>query len=505
MTANQKRHVLVQAARRLAQGLSIALVLFLVWLSLYAHYRATRAIEEPALTGGWRGQVLLGLHAAVSRLKQPQAFLDANKGTLWSMRVGGVEVTDPLAVAEASLASRKVHWPLVAGAILPLLLTLFFGRVFCSWICPANVLFELTGKLRSVLFFLEIPPAQVQFSRANKYVLLAGGLSAAAAMGLPFFALVYPPAVLGRAAHAWIFGTAAAGSVAILGLIVIFELFVSPRWWCRTMCPGGAFYALLGACRSLRVRLEAAKCTGCKECFPVCEAGLNPVRESSLLECDNCGACVRHCPEDALSFRVKGPTGLVLALLFACAAPAPAHHILGLPHYSYKDNYPQVPQLEYPATSGPYDILLINCPGKPVPGQKGIAALYIKDRNTGKPYEKPLYLRLLQESLFGQPREVLPRTQVVACEVPYKLAITYPEAGDYVVELTFEVEGKQETIPFPVVAGDPVPAGSILASAGGALVFFLVVVRAVRIKRARRRALGAGAALAKRTMEATAS
>ncbi|MBI2944769.1 MAG: 4Fe-4S binding protein [Candidatus Wallbacteria bacterium] len=493
-TRRQRFHRAVQALRRLVQIASIALVLALVTLSLYAHYRATRAIEDPTLTRGWRGSVLLAVHQAVGRLPSPQAFLDSCKGTHWSMRVLGLDLTDPLAAAEALAASKRVHWPLLLGALVPILLTVLLGRVFCSWLCPANVLFELSGKLRGLLAFAEIPPADVRFSRANKYVLLAVGLAAAAVLGLPFFALVYPPAVLGRAAHGWIFQTAAVGSLAVLGLIVAVELFVSPRWWCRTMCPGGALYALLGALRPLRVRLDAAKCTGCKECVPVCEPGLNPVRESARMECDNCAACIRHCPEDALVFRLgtssapfrssAPPVALLLGLVLAM--PLQAHHILGLPHYAYKENYPQVPQLEYPAAAGPYDILLTSYPGNPVPGEKTIIAVYIKDRTTGRAYEGEIGIRALRSRLFSDPEPLAPAVRVVPCEVPHKTTVTFPEAGDYWVELTFDVEGKPESIPFPIVAGNPSPAGAVVTLFGGVMLTLLVTVRAIRIKRARR-------------------
>ncbi len=94
----------------------------------------------------------------------------------------------------------------------------------------------------------------------------------------------------------------------ILGLGIAFEVLVSPRWWCRTMCPGGALYGLLGSARVLRVVLVRDRCTACKLCQPACEEGLNPVAESSGLECDNCGACVRDCPDRALVFKLGLPT-----------------------------------------------------------------------------------------------------------------------------------------------------------------------------------------------------
>lgn len=61
-------------------------------------------------------------------------------------------------------------------------------------------------------------------------------------------------------------------------------------------------YGLLGARRVLRVELLPGRCTACKLCEPVCEEGINPVSQSRGIECDNCGECVRHCPDGALAF-----------------------------------------------------------------------------------------------------------------------------------------------------------------------------------------------------------
>ena len=65
-----------------------------------------------------------------------------------------------------------------------------------------------------------------------------------------------------------------AGWFFVLGLIGLFELIVSPRWWCRTMCPGGALYGLIGWPRLLRVKLRADRCTQCRKCNAACEPGL---------------------------------------------------------------------------------------------------------------------------------------------------------------------------------------------------------------------------------------
>lgn len=493
--------------RRSVQVATLLLVALLVLMSLYAHYRAARALEDEQLMGGWRGVLLARIDNWVDSMERPQEFLDGYKGTLWSMRVAGTDLSDPLAAAEMTATAKTIYVPMLLSVVIPVVITVILGKVFCSWVCPGNLLFELTGKLRALLRFAELPPAEVRFSSNNKYVFLGIGLLISSVVALPVFALIYPPAVISRVIHAWIFGTAMTGMLAILCGIIAIELFVSPRWWCRTMCPGGALYGILGWPRLWRVKLNPQRCTGCRECEPVCEPGLNPVVESYGIECDNCGACIRGCPERALFYTIGLPARdrrqedtsatvrslafwfiPFLAFLFLPSA-AESHHILGLPHYSYKDNYPQAPTLEYPATTGPYDVLLTSYPGKPVPTEAASLAFYIKNRMTETPYEQPIEVRVLQTFTFGRNRIILEPTICEPFEQPHKLSVTFPEDGEYIVELTMNVEGRPEVIPFVLVAGAPTATSSVLIAVLLFLAFFVIVIRAIKIKRDRRAAL----------------
>lgn len=506
----------LQVIRRIVQLCVLVLVVSMPLLSLYAHYRTARAIDDPTLMRGFRASAMTQtIHPYLNKLNDPQAFLDNTKGTLWSMRVAGVNWTDPLAVLEATATTKRTHWPLLISATIPIVLAILLGKVFCSWLCPAYVMFELSGKLRRLARFAEIEPGEIQFSHRNKYVFLVVGLALAALFSGPLFALVYPPAVVSRAAHAWIFGTSLTGMVLFLCVLLAIELFVSPRWWCRTMCPGGALYGLLGWFRPVRVKLRTDACTGCKECIPVCEEGINPITQSGSIECDNCGVCVRHCGDQALYFsiglperskgtrgRVKSPTAresirrtkptiaatIVAASTLSFPDLAIAHHILGLPHYSYKENYPQRPTLEYPATTGPYDVLLTSYPGIPVPGEPANLAVYVRDREGRGAYEEPITLRVLRTSTFGENKEIVPPTIRVPFEHQYKLHAIFPTDGEYVVELSMPVEGRIEVIPFLMIAGQPSTMASVAAVGSAGFVLLLVTVRAIQKKRKRRAA-----------------
>lgn len=424
------------------------------------------------------------------------------------MQIFGLDLTDPLAAAEMLATSKHIHWPLIASIAIPVVLALLLGKVFCSWMCPGYVLFEITGKLRKLLRLAEIEPGEVKFSHGNKYILLGVGLVIAMIASAPLFALIYPPAVISRAAHAWVFGTTLTGMVVLLGGMVAVEVFFSPRWWCRTVCPGGALYGLIGWIRPVRVKLAKSSCTGCMDCLPVCEMGINPITQSSSIECDNCGVCIPHCAPGALVFtiglpdalskprtgrrprRVAKPVAVATLLLSVLLTPSPAsgHHILGLPHYSYKETYPQRPTLEYPATTGPYSILLTSYPGIPTPGEPANLALYIKDHDAGRVYTQPITVRVLQTSTFGDNTMILPPTTREPFDNEYKFHVTFPTDGEYVVELSMMVEGRVEVIPFLMVAGEPTAAASIVLGGSFCVILMFVLVRAVQKKKCRRAA-----------------
>jgi ferredoxin-type protein NapH len=250
--------------------------------------------------------------------------VDRFRGNLWGAQIFGVCVLEPLAGLE-SMAAAGVSVTILAALMLPALLALVLGRVFCSWLCPAGALFELVDRLRTPLKRLGLRPKQVAVHRRQKYIILAVGLLVAAVVGTPVLGLIYPPAVLAGESHGWVCwwlgqtdGTAPAAYLVAPGLLLIvtiaaLELLVSRRVWCRSLCPGGGLYALLGRLRAVRVRREASACTDCADCVTACGMGLSPMRDRTGAECDNCLACVATCEPGALSLAIATTAAAVAA------------------------------------------------------------------------------------------------------------------------------------------------------------------------------------------------
>lgn len=322
-----------QVSRRTLQVVVLFLSVATPVLARYANYSSARELDKVSerFEGSLQGTLLTATDATLTRAtgverpagerrkaEQDRLLLAARsvRGSTWSLELFGLTLTDPLAVLESIAASRSLLWVLIVGALIPVLGTLLLGRVFCSWICPAGFLLELSGKLRRVLRLLELKPGQARLWHGNKVVILALGLAFSFAVGLPLLGYLYPPAIVGRELHNGVtvlfdraeeglLGFSAAGLTLaswFLLAIALVELGFGPRLWCRSLCPGGAVYTLLGHRRVVNVERDPESCTRCGECVLACEMGLSPMTDQIGGECDNCGKCVADCPDDALSW-----------------------------------------------------------------------------------------------------------------------------------------------------------------------------------------------------------
>ena len=235
----------------------------------------------------------------------PAEDLDAIKGNTWSGTFWGLQLTDPLAVVGQMAAALEVWWPLVLTALIPVLLTVLFGRFYCGWICPATFLYELNTNLGVWLRRLGLRTGRRHFDRRLKYLVLGLGLALSAATGAVLVAAIYPPAIIGREIYyAVALGGFGAGSVFFVTTL-LFDLLVARRGFCRYLCPGGALYSLLGRYRLVRIQRIVENCNDCAKCNAVCEFGLDPLRDGFGQECNNCTACMAACPTEALTFRIR--------------------------------------------------------------------------------------------------------------------------------------------------------------------------------------------------------
>ncbi len=236
----------------------------------------------------------------------PLAGIWIVKGNLSSsLTFGTLPLTDPFLLAQV-LATR--HWPeaaaLLGAGIVVAFYALVGGRMFCSWVCPVNMVTDGASWLRR-RFSISSGRAP---KRELRYWLMGAVLAASALAGVAVWEWVNPVSMMHRAI---IFGGAVAwGAVAA---VFLFDLLVAPRGWCGHVCPMGAAYNLIGKGSLLRVSAQhSSKCNDCADCFAVCpephiipmplkgKGGALPVIKTA--ECTNCGRCIDVCSKDVFVF-----------------------------------------------------------------------------------------------------------------------------------------------------------------------------------------------------------
>lgn len=201
----------------------------------------------------------------------------------------------------------------VSAALIGVAITVTFyflvgGRVYCSWVCPVNLVTDAANWLREKLGIKQ----GAKITRNTRYWVLVMTLVLSLITGTLAYEYINPVSMLHRGL---IFGIGISWAI-VLG-IFFFDLFVSKRGWCSHLCPMGAFYSLVGTFSPIRVRGDKrAQCDQCNECYVVCpepqvlspvlrlaDKGVGPVVISG--DCTNCGRCIDVCAEDVFSFGLR--------------------------------------------------------------------------------------------------------------------------------------------------------------------------------------------------------
>jgi polyferredoxin len=258
-------------------------------------------------------------------------------------------LADPFVAAMTLLSTHTVYRGLLWSLGL-LAVTLVFGRVFCGWICPFGTLHH---------FFGWILPSRIgrgghrveankthTYQRVKYYLLYAflvagvagsaiGGLFDPICIAVRSIGLGVIPAAqylagrgLGTAqeVHSRPLQSAADHTQDFLAQTVwqsrqfhfhqtwlVLFLFVAllfanrfiPRFWCRVLCPLGAFLGVFARYALFGMEKDHAKCTDCNLCLVNCQGADSPQGGVKWRqdECHMCMNCETACPEDVIKFK----------------------------------------------------------------------------------------------------------------------------------------------------------------------------------------------------------
>lgn len=220
-----------------------------------------------------------------------------------------------------------------AGFIFVLLLTLLFGRVYCSTICPL-------GTLQDIVSYFSRKFKKKKFHKAKKGI---GWLQISVLVAVIIFLLfnsmlmlnwLDPYSLFGKFASSIIrpvfyflnnslsfflglFDIHAISPVAfknfsifsILFSLLAFGAITYLSWnfsriYCNTICPVGTTLGLVSKASFFKIKLDEGKCTSCGICGAHCKTGCIDTKKKTVdfEHCVGCLNCLTVCSENGVKF-----------------------------------------------------------------------------------------------------------------------------------------------------------------------------------------------------------
>ena len=213
---------------------------------------------------------------------------------------GGLESTLSLLAVGTFLKKIVIGTYVLFGATV--LLALVLRRSFCGQICAFGGLQEFFGKLGKKLFKRRpvVPQKLDRVLRSLKYVVLAVTVAMAWITGELWITPYDPFNALGHLADFNALTTTYLVGFLVLVLSLLGSV-VYDRFFCKYLCPAGAFYGLIGKVSPYAVTVHAESCIRCGKCNKACPMNVEVMNAKhgrvTSLECINCNECVNVCPQ----------------------------------------------------------------------------------------------------------------------------------------------------------------------------------------------------------------
>lgn len=208
-----------------------------------------------------------------------------------------------------TVITGHIHYAHPAGLFIFLaivLVSLMFGKAFCSWLCPVGFISELIGdfgeKVLRKMFKkkLRMPKFLDYPLRSLKYLLL--GFFAysiffiMSEIAIKAF-LDSPYNIVADIKMYYFFAGISRFSLIVIGSLVLLSVFIR-NFWCRYLCPYGALLGLISFLSPNKIKRNPVSCIDCGKCAKVCPSAIKVDKVITVLsdECSSCLSCVDACP-----------------------------------------------------------------------------------------------------------------------------------------------------------------------------------------------------------------
>ena len=194
----------------------------------------------------------------------------------------------------------------VVAAIIAI--SLIFGRVYCSVVCPLGIMQDfyswLGGKFKKNRF------SYVKEHKWLRYTIMVVFFACLIFGFVPITTLLEPYGNYGRIVTSFYLRNITLSIIAWVVMLVLGVLaFLYGRAYCNSICPVGTILGLISRFSAFRVQFDKDKCKHCGLCEKNCKSRAIDAEAGSVdySRCVVCGNCTAQCKFDALHYTAKRP------------------------------------------------------------------------------------------------------------------------------------------------------------------------------------------------------
>ncbi|MBO7112049.1 MAG: 4Fe-4S binding protein [Bacteroidaceae bacterium] len=206
-----------------------------------------------------------------------------------------------------------LNFAVIIGIVL---ITLLFGRIYCSVICPMGIFQDLVIWIRrkGEKLFKKKKTHKFKYVSEHKWVrygVFVLSIISLVAANQMLIALIAPYSAYGRMVQSIV--AACSGSVTaallITGLLTLIIICVCAWMWgreyCNTICPVGTLLSFMSRFSMIRPQIDESKCINCGKCGRGCKASCIDTKNHKIdySRCVDCFDCIETCQEGAIQFK----------------------------------------------------------------------------------------------------------------------------------------------------------------------------------------------------------